>query len=100
MQTQIAHAQSTVNTTFAHRMIDVQAEIRRTIQAVLGRWEQELTEAIEAARKTLDEEAGRRAETRKRLEGNLGAVRTLRRQARDLLTELGADGDAIAPEPA
>ena len=87
MNAQIGHAQSTINTTFAHRMIDVQSEIRRTIQTVLGRREQELTEAIEAAKTILEQEAGQRLGEQQRLERNLQAVRQLRQQSANLLAE-------------
>jgi hypothetical protein len=90
MNAQIAHAQSTINTTFQHRMIDVQSEIRRTIQTVLGRRERELAEAIDTAKAALEQEVGRRREEQQRLERNLQAVRQLRQQTANLLAELTA----------
>jgi Dynamin family len=100
MQTEIAQAQSAINTTFAHRMIDVQAEIRRAIQAVLARRESELTEAIEAARRALEEEASARDERRKKLHANIQAIRTLRRNSSQLLAGLRADEPHAAAERA
>src|SRR5262249_29121979 len=98
MQTEIAQAQSAINTTFAHRMIDVQGEIRRTIQAVLAHRERELTEAIEAARRALEEEAPARAERRKKLQGNIQAIRTLRRNSGQLLAGLRGNELTAAAE--
>jgi hypothetical protein len=84
MAAQIQQTQLAINTTFARRMLDLQAELRTAIQDVIERREREVTESLEAARSLLQADEGTR----------LAAERAIR-QRLEVMGALHTRGDAL-----
>jgi hypothetical protein len=87
MAAQIVQTLGSVNTTFARRMLDFQAEVRVAIADAIGRREAEITESLAASAALLDAEEGQRTQAEKAIGARLERIQALRQDGLALLAD-------------